>query len=251
LDPLPTFSPNDGMEKLQLWVRGTFDCLLPCWGGITPGKTNWQEARQLVEQMSGFSTVNVSENASCGFGACSGIAWSLYPETLAEGVFYTSLPENTVHLIHINIQNEGAQKTNLLRDVGLQDIFHWYGSPPILLFNATQELEGDKFLEIIIVYPERQFIVRYLKKTDLINDQLVSCGQDSQIEFIVLDNKEQLMSLDAIANAAETKDLHLDASYKSAEEAIDMTSRVFYVTFSAFSNRDAPCISTPVNIWLP
>ncbi len=239
------------MEKLQLWIRGTFDCLLPCWGGITPGKTTWQEARQFVEQMSGFSIVKVSENGSCDFGVCNGIAWSLYPQTVAEGAFYTRSPENIVHLIHIHIQNKGTEKTNLLRNVGLQDIFHWYGSPRMLLFSAKPEPESDNFLEIIMVYPERQFIVRYLKKVDLINDKLVSCGKDSQIDFIVLDNKDQLSSLGAIASAVETKDLHFDAPYKSAEEAIGMTSRSFYVTFSAFSNRDAPCISTPVNIWLP
>lgn len=239
------------MQKLQLWIRGTFDCLLPCWGGITPGKTNWHEARQLVEQMSGFSTVNISENASCDFGLCNGIVWSLYPETVAEGIFYTRFPENTVHLIHINLQNKGTQKTNLLRNIGLQDVFRWYGSPPMLLFSAKPEPEGDNFLEIIMVYPERQFIVRYLKKADLIEGKLVNCGRDSQIEFIILDNKEQLMSVGAIASAVETKNLNLDARYKSAEEAVGMTPRSFYVTFSAFSNRDAPCISTPINIWLP
>ena len=248
LEPLPTFFPDDGMEKLQSWLQGTFDCLLPCWGGIIPGKTTWQEAKQLLEQMTGFSTVNVSENGSCDFGPCNGIAWSLYPQTLAEGVFYTKFPENIVHSININIQNEGTQKTNLLRNVGLQEVFIWYGAPPVLLFRAEPDREGDKFLEVIMVYPERQFIIRYLKLADLVDDKLVNCGKDSQIELIVLDNKEQLSSLDAIANAVETKGLHIDAGYKSVEEAIGMTNHSFYV---AFSTSNSACISTPVNIWLP
>src|SRR5688572_21075132 len=87
--PFPTFSSTESVENLRIWMQGVFDCLLPCWGGITPGKTTWQEARQLLEQMSGFWTVNISENISCEFGGCNGIGWSLYPGTVAEGIFYT------------------------------------------------------------------------------------------------------------------------------------------------------------------
>ena len=246
--PFPTFAPTAGMATLQIWVQGSFDCLLPCWGGITPGKTTWQEARQLLDQMSGFSVVNISENMSCDFGECNGIAWSLYPQTLAEGFFYTKFPENTVHMIHINLQNEGVQKTNLLRNIGLQDVFRWYGSPRRLLFSAVTDRGGHRFLEIIMAYPERQFIIRYLKKAELIEDKLVSCGQDSQIELIILDNQEQLLSNSAIASAVETKALHIDARYKSVEEATEMTPNSFYV---AFSNSGSACISTPAKIWIP
>jgi len=230
-------------------MLGAFDCLLPCWGGITPGKTNWQEARQLLERMSGFSTVNISENISCDFGGCNGIAWSLYPETVAEGIFYTKFPENTVHLININIQNEGsAQKINLLRNIGLQDVFRWYGAPPTLLFNVETDLAENRFMELILVYPERQFVIKYIKNTELIDDQVVNCGQDHQIELIILDNKEQLMSLDTVANAMETKDLHIDSRYKSVEESTGMTLNSFYETFST---SNSACISTPVSIWPP
>ena len=247
--PFPTFSSTDGVEKLRLWIGGVFDCLLPCWGGITPGKTSWQEARQILEQMSEFATVNVSENISCDFGACNGVGWSLYPETVAEGTFYTKLPENIVHLININIQNEGsAQKINLLRNIGLQDVFRWYGAPPRLLFNVETDLAENRFMELILVYPERQFVIKYIKNTELINDQVVNCGQDHQIELIILDNKEQLMSLDTVANAMETKDLHIDSRYKSVEESTGMTLNSFYETFST---SNSACISTPVSIWPP
>ena len=247
--PFPTFSSTESVENLRLWMQGVFDCLLPCWGGITPGKTTWQEARQLVEQMSGFSAVNVSENISCDFGECNGIGWSLYPATVAEGSFYTKLPENIAHLIHINVQNEGnAQKINLLRNIGLQDVFRWYGAPPMLLFNVETNLAENRFMELILVYPERQFVIKYTKNTELIEDQIVNCGQDHQIELIILDNKEQLMSLDSVANAVETRDLHLDSRYKTVEEATGLTLNSFYEAINAFNDF---CISTPVNIWPP
>ena len=249
LTPLPTFSSIEGVENLRIWLQGVFDCLLPCWGGITPGKTRWQEARQILEQMSGFATVNISENISCDFGACNGVGWSLYPDTVAEGKFYTKLPENIIHSININIQNEGnAQKINLLRNIGLQDVFLWYGAPPILLFNVETDRADNRFMELILIYPERQFVIKYIKATELVNDKIVNCGRDERIELIILDNKEQLLSLDAINNAVEIRDLHLDARYKTVEEATGLSMNSFYEAISASSDF---CISTPVNVWPP
>ena len=247
--PLPTFSSTGGEEILQTWIQGTFECLLPCWGGITPGVTSWQEARQIVEQLSGFSRVNVSENLSCEFGGCNGLAWSLYPNTVAEGFFYTKFPENIVHLIRINIQNEGnAQKINLLRHIGLQEVFRWYGLPPIFLLNVETNLVEGRFMELILVYPERQSIIKYVKRAELVDDKVVNCGQDHQIEFVILDNQEQLMSLDAIANAVETNDIHIDGRYKTVEEATGITPNSLYDAISASSDF---CISTPVEMWTP
>ena|GEM_PF-2792447 len=247
--PLPTFSSTTGEETLRIWIHGTFECLLPCWGGITPGKTSWQEARQIVEQLSGFSQVNISENLSCDFGRCNGIAWSLYPITVAEGAFYTKFPENVVHLIEINIQNEGkAQKINLVRNFGLQEVFRWYGLPPIFLLTVETDVAEDRFMRLILVYPERQSIIRYTKQTEIIDNKVVNCGQDHQIEMIILDNKEQLASLDAIVNAVETRNLHINSSYKTVEEATGVTPNSLY---NAISGSGDFCISTPVEMWVP
>lgn len=247
--PFPTLSSTAGEETLSLWIEGVFDCLLPCWGGITPGVTTWEETRQVMEQLSGFATVNISEGMNCEFGGCNGIAWSLYPNTLAEGVFYTRLPENKIHLIHINIQNEGnAQKINLLRGIGLQEAFKWYGLPPIFLLTVETDQAQNRLMKLVLVYPGRQSIIQYTKKTELIDGKLTNCGPDHQIEMIILDNKEQLSSLDFIANSVETRDLRLDARYKTVEEATGITSNTFYNAVTSFNDF---CISTPADMWVP
>ena len=246
--PLPTFSSTQAVENLRIWLQGVFDCLLPCWGGITPGKTRGPEARQILEQMSGFATVNISENIDCDFGACNGVGWSLYPATVAEGIFYTKLPENTVHVININIENEGTKKINFLRNIQMQDVFLWYGAPPMLFFNVETDLAENRFMEIVLVYPERQFVIKYIKATELNGDRVENCGRDERIELIILDNKEQLLSMDAINNAVETRHLHLDARYKTLAEATGLSMNSFYEAVSTFNDF---CISTPVNIWPP
>lgn len=247
--PFPTLSSTEAEEKLRFWIPGQFDCLLPCWGEVTPGVTTWQEARQVIEQISGFATVNISENISCEFGACNGIAWSLYPNTLAEGTFYAKLPENTVHLIQINIQNEGnSEKINLLRDIGLQEALQWYGLPPIFLLTVETGQSENRFMKLVLVYPERQSIIRYTKPTELVDGKVTNCGPDHQIEMIILDNKEQLGSLDAIVNAVETRGLNIDERYIPVEEATGISPNTFFNTFSTI---DEACISTPLDMWTP
>ena len=246
--PLPTFSPSEGTKILHTWLQGTDDCLLPCWAEITPGQTSWEGARQLLEPMSGFSTVNITEDTVCGFGKCNGIGWSLFPQTSADGGFYSKLPENTIHLMIINIQDAGLQKTNLLETANLEMILSLYGVPSMLLVFTEPDLPGQIFLELTLVYPERQFIIRYSRYAKLDNENVVSCGPDSYMKLIVLDNPEQLMSLSSLANAAETKDLHFDTWHKSLEEATGMTTNEFY---EIFKEANAPCITTPISVWQP
>lgn len=247
--PLPTFSATRAEEELRLWIQGVFGCLLPCWGGVTPGVTSWQETVQIMEQLSGFSSINISENINCEFGACNGIAWSLYPNTLAEGVFYTKAPENVVHLIRINIQNEGnTQKLNLLRNIGLQEAVKWYGLPPIFLLTVETDPAENRFMKLVLVYPERQSIIRYTKNTELVDGKITNCGQDHQIEMVILDNKEQLASLDIIASAVETRDLNIDDRYKTIEEATGISINTFFNAITSFSDF---CISTPADMWTP
>ncbi|MEP7137242.1 MAG: hypothetical protein ABI904_20125 [Chloroflexota bacterium] len=245
--PLPTLSANEGMKTLQSWLQGADDCLLPCWGGITPGKTSWQEAKQIIESLSGYATINIDENLDCKFSKCHGIGWSLFPNTLADGGFYSAVPNNKVHLINITIQDARLQKTNLLKYMNLEYILSQYGRPAILLFSTEPDLPGDIFLELTFVYPEKHFVIRYSKYATLLNDEVVSCGKDSYIKLIILDNPEQLISLTTIANAAETKDLHVDVWHKTVEEATGITIDKFY---QIYSKTNAPCISTPTKIWL-
>jgi hypothetical protein len=227
---------------------GTSNCLLPCWGGITPGKTSWQEVQQLLGPLSGFASVSQLEDANCDFEQCNGTGWSLAPETLATGAFYVTSPGGIVHMIDIDIQNAGSQKTNFTRDIRMRNVIKFYGLPAQLLFNANLASADDKYLEITLVYPKRQFIIIYWKDLKIQGDKAVSCGGYTRVRLIVLDNKDQLLSLDAIAKSEETKDLDMNKQPKSTYEAVVMTDDSFLLYFRG---RNEPCLSTPIHIWAP
>ena len=46
--PLPTLSALESEKRILELFYNNLDCMLPCWWGITPGETTWQEVwRQL------------------------------------------------------------------------------------------------------------------------------------------------------------------------------------------------------------
>jgi len=42
-EPLPTLPPTEALEKVQELLETNGGCAFPCWWGITPGETNWEE----------------------------------------------------------------------------------------------------------------------------------------------------------------------------------------------------------------
>lgn len=246
--PLPTILPSEGMGILQLWLKGTDDCRLPCWAGIIPGKTTWDGAKQKIMSMSGFTTVSVVENTHCDFGKCNGVGWSLFPKTLADGGFYSKLPESKIHLMSLNIQDAGVEKEELLKYLDLRMILNNYGVPAMVFIFTEPDLPGQIFLEVTLVYPDNQFVISYSRYAMVESENVVSCGPDSSLKLIVLDNQEQLTSLETLSSAIETKDFHYDTWHKPIEEATGMNIGTFY---EIFSQENAPCIVTPTRIWQP
>lgn len=239
--PLPTLTYDDGMQLLSAWFEGADYCRLPCWAGITPGLTNWEEASYILGPLQQTVKLEAGSNVDCVYGKCSFISWSRTPEE--RGVLSSIYPENIIDYITLE-----TIEPSHMGFLSLYNIMSIYGIPAIVLFSADPEQPGQKFLELILVYPEQQFIIKYSKYAEIIGENLESCGADSYIKLVALDNREQLMSLDAIANSVETKDFHVDTWHKSVEVAAGMTIDTFYETFS---KENAPCIVTPIKVWQP
>lgn len=243
--PLPTLSSKDGLEALYGWLKGSVSCNFPCWAGITPGETTWAEARQLLEPTSGFAELDVYLDTICTLDNCNGMDLTLPYPTHAQISIEGLLLRDEIHLIRMEIG--GAYFAKALE---LNNILNRYGKPAILKFYADPDQPGQyKELQLTMVYPEHQFVIKYANIARVVGENLVSCGTDSVINLLILDNKEQMMSESAIENSVETKNFPVTAAWlKSADESIGMTVDEFYETFK---KAGAPCITTPVEIWMP
>lgn len=239
--PRPTFTYDEGIDMLKIWFAGTDNCLLPCWAGIIPGKTNWEDALYIIRPLESVIKLDAEVNVDCVHGKCSYISWSVIPTE--RGILSSIYPEQIIDYIMLETID-----SDHMASLSLQNIFIKYGKPKILLFSTDPEQPGQKFLELLLVYPEMQFLIKYSKYAKLNGNNLESCEGDSYIKLVVLDNSEQLLSLDAIANSVETRDFHIGAWYKSAEDAVGMTIDTFFETFR---KPNPPCIISPSSVWQP
>ena len=243
---LPTLEAEKGLQTYYTWLAGNDNCRLPCWAGITPGQTEWQEAKQILQTLAGMTELEVRLDRPCTFGSCNYITWAFPFDLNNLGDVYSRVEDNKIQSMRFQVTD--FTETYLIKSLNLQRVLTLYGKPSILLFSTEPDLPGDLFLELILAYPDNQFVLRYSKHAKLSNNDVVSCGQDSVIELNILDNREQLLSVEAIANASDTKHLHVDVWHKSVEEAAGMTIDKFYETYK---KANAPCITTPIKVWTP
>jgi len=246
--PLPTLKPESGLQILSSWLEGNEKCRLPCWAGITPGVTEWNQAIYLLHPLEGIATIRTGTNDDCVFGKCNWITWALYSPTSEYGYFDGSSVENKIDYMQLDLTEPSS-----LKSLSLQNVLTHYGKPTFLLVSALpvgfgKEIPSELIMELLLVYPDRQFIIKYLRHAELKGDNFVSCGPDTYIKLIVLDNKDQLSSLNSIANSLETKDLGVLVWHKFIEEATGITIDSFE---EVYSKEDPPCIITPKNIWKP
>lgn len=48
-EPLPTLPPAEALEKVQELLETNGGCAFPCWWGITPGETTWNEVLDTLQ----------------------------------------------------------------------------------------------------------------------------------------------------------------------------------------------------------
>jgi hypothetical protein len=142
---LPTLSDLKSENQLQSWLSINQVCLFPCWGGITPGNTSWQEAKHLLS-----ATVDIEhleENISCTFGPCNHISWISRNHRNVEGSI-ASTSDNKIYWMII----DSNQPIPTYR---IDKILSQYGKPEKVFLHTNTFLLGpdNPSLEITLSFP--------------------------------------------------------------------------------------------------
>jgi hypothetical protein len=68
LTPIPTLAGEDAKRKVAYLLETNGNCSLPCWWGITPGRTTWSEAEPYLETFAlGISPTGFSKQNDLAF----------------------------------------------------------------------------------------------------------------------------------------------------------------------------------------
>lgn len=237
--PLPTLSDIEAEAQLLNWLQGTPDCLLPCWAGIMPGLTTWQEAKQILGTVVDFRVVD--ENGICISGLCNLIEWRGRTPMDFHG-YIIGDTQNSIYKIIL----DGGPPTPIMR---LDRILAMYGSPEMVFVDAfisyLNPLENIK-LYLTLAYPKHQFIIRFSWSGFLSEQNIAACIQNEYIELYI-QPVEVEWSKDFVRN--EVHGMYSSSNpFLTLEEATGMSIEEFYNTFKTIEGDE--CIQTPVEPWL-
>lgn len=236
--PVVTLSPSQAESRFLDWFKGSPVCRFPCWAGIVPGITSWDEAIQIIDSV--VEIKRLYENSECYFGNCDVIHWENTFRPNTDG-FVVSKADNVVY--GIALQSKGSS----IPEYDINELFTIYGVPD-QIYISTTDFFGEEPLpfELILVYPQDEFIIRYFRNAWIEGENIVNCGETDGVTLSIGfdDGREwdppRVME---ITYAGQ----HLESVFLANLDTVtEYTIESFY---EAFIRDSDTCISTPRELW--
>lgn len=254
--PLPTLSGEEDFLNFISFI-GEEDCQLPCWVGIIPGKTSWNEAIFALHPIESVAKIKIHLDVEGLFGKENVITWSFSGDgVIANGdVGAVIVNQNVVNLMSMSIEGWTTPNTNaplgslsLPKSFNMQSVLKEYGVPSmVFIYTFIHDQLGPLPFSVLLVYPENHFYIIYQRDAKLSGNTVEACGPDSYLELAVVDGRDKLASADAIANTPETKSVGIQ-NMKPVEQVLNISPEKFYEIYSTSS---LGCITFPTKNWSP
>jgi hypothetical protein len=250
--PSPMLTLNQSERQLYLEERLPTNngCKLPCWLGITPGKTTWQEAQSFIQYL-GIDRIRGTEKENgeilYGFGGFDFDA----PRLLH--TFGVLVKNDIVKGISLMVEGYQAPKD-------FQKIWTYYsptnimvvlGSPSEIWFSTTSETVGNRHgYDLILVFDDDGTIIHYHGFLTEIGTSFQICPRfegEKDIQHIVvyIQSPEDPKPLDEFGGVLDRQFL-IDRS-KRISDAVGLSEEEFYELST--HNEQGACFESPINIW--
>lgn len=243
---VPTFAPEEAYIELEYLLKK--DCGLPCFAGITPGKTLLVDASKTL-----LPFIGISDWASMGdTGGQLGI--DFLKEDLILNLFFQVYPsENGGQVQFFSVFTEALQKIEegnyqwvydakpyheVFGAYSLQNVLITYGKPSEI-FMTVEINEGEynspDFVLLWLMYPQKGFIAKYTANAEVMDDIVYGCPSKTFIELWLFPPysdelyKEELLAFDKGLGYVLPKP---SPRTKTISDGIDMTVDEFYEIFS-------------------
>lgn len=242
-DFIPTTSSarTNSQKLVQQLLENNGGCRLPCWWGITPGKTTWTEAYQILEKVS--RSIGGHESGESFYVSVHALL--PYPYDFAPYMEQLYSVKNGV-VDYICVDNfDLAPKYNL------HNFLETYGQPTEVWIRtySKYEIQVHPFF-VYLFYQDKGILVEYNTGDPLkeIDGKLQNClvkGMDSP--FIHLWSPEtQNLSFQDARQFIDLKTVP-EPEPRPLLEAAGMDIKTFYETFK---NPDTnACLETPRELW--
>jgi len=230
------------VQDLLLTNRG---CSLPCWWGITPGKTTWDEARQFL------LTFAVIEPDSTGSVTIDG---QTYP-VQAYHVDY-AIDEDVRGGANLAVRGGLVTgilvgKTSTAQAFTLRDLLRGYGPPAKVLVNTysvpgpSPDPQGLLPFRMVVLYGPPSFMAFYDMEGTLSGGTVIGCPGETAPWI-------RSWSEDQVANWTDERIQEVvmgpdSSALRPIEEVTSWDVAQFYSVFT--SDNSNVCVETPAENW--
>jgi hypothetical protein len=238
--PLPTLPVEEAQALIQDLLENNAGCRLPCWWGIVPGETSWQEAHQFLAP---FATK--FEQGGSGQIVEGGITYQTTNYTVAYEIVGEprgggagfGVKNGIVDLIYV-----GPNST--IRSYQLHQLLTNYGKPNDIFVETFSNLpDGYLPFRLALFYSEQRILAEFEYEAQRADDMLKGCPQPIGPQ-LSLWGANKVLTEEDIQRQISGPDTDPPLSL---EEVTDMSIETFYQTFK--NPAYEACIETPVELW--
>lgn len=266
LTDTPTFISTLPIEQAQAnlleLLSNNADCRLPCLLGITPGKTSYAEARNILYP---FSSIAISMNMSGDSNADS--TWLTYDEgdmrTFAQ-LSYSYTSNGTINGLTFKAgeYKETADRRspvydsknfgNRLHSYMLSGILAEFGKPTsVVIHTSGEQITGSGGFDILLLYPNEGIFAHYTTQMETIGTNARGCPANAQVELHLspsgnIEAFTKSLSETSLGGMFEGLEIFDNPSWKSIDKVTSMSLDQFYETFHLPTEK---CIETPLKGW--
>jgi len=237
--PLPTVVPEEAQKRIAELMKTNGGCLLPCWWGVTPGKTSMETVNKtlarFVSDVSPFPDERHLEGYAITFGD---------PETPAREyriLFYTA--------------GEIVEKIDTFSFDPLAHLLEQYGIPEEVWLHSGGYSMGFQppSFSLALLYPEQGVMIYYQERSGGYlseggTDYVQICPNDIRNAgnpgLYLWPTGHRLSFAEILPDIYPKPEL---VRYEPLEDVSNMDEESFY---DAFTNPESSaCLKTPADIW--
>jgi hypothetical protein len=231
--PLPTLSTEDAAKQIDKLMITNGNCELPCWWGIQPGKTTWQDARTVLYP----------------------IAWTMHDESSLsnQSSAYIETLFDASKNIHISamfyvkellIQEIEIRPRPFNRQFRQKEILSEFGVPEIIYINTIKD-QRDSF-RVAFYYPQKGIFALY-------NSELLQPMEDELMKLCMKDVEYMQLNLWSPENYSfeNSRDYIFNqygGNFFSIGDVSDYTPQIYTDTIIENGDSDT-CILVPSKYW--
>lgn len=260
---LPTLEPNEAYLLLQEFMKNDPSCQLPCWGGITPGKTKLADAQYQLSQLNSISDRVYFGEA--GDDLIVGTLLMTFPlkstivgiragyivprdseMVILNGIRFDFFSNKNSNEIIYNYEEYNA----FLSAYTLPQIFATYGLPNLIdtraeIYNVEGTAPG--FFIIRLLYMDLGIYISYTMSMEEKGNKFHFCPSQSLIDLSLTSSDVGKTYGDFFRQLGITEWSYFqEPHHQLLEAALSMTNEEFSQTI--ISSPDT-CFETPINFW--